>query len=219
MTAVGPQRRADERRDPVGEAARPAAGQQPEPVVQRLELARPGVREHRVDVAGQGGQAEHARTALPGGLAGRVVHAGGDLLDSGSGYDTMYGGAGDDTIDGRGGKDVLTGGAGADTFVFSNAAAAGNADTITDFSVSEGDKFNLTQTVFNAINHMGQWNASEFAQFGSVTTADQHIVYQQSTGKVFYDADGSGKASGLQLFYDLAGYGPDARAVLPCVRL
>lgn len=142
-----------------------------------------------------------------------------DNLSGNAGVNVIVGGAGDDTIDGRGGKDVLTGGAGADTFVFSNAAAAGNADTITDFSVSEGDKFNLTQTVFNAINHMGQWNASEFAQFGSVTTADQHIVYQQSTGKVFYDADGSGKASGLQLFYDLAGYGPDARAVLPCVRL
>ncbi len=58
--------------------------------------------------------------------------AGNDMLNGGAGNDTLIGGLGNDT---------LTGGAGADVF-FINKEINAN-DTITDFSVVDGDKINL----------------------------------------------------------------------------
>ncbi len=72
---------------------------------------------------------------------------GDDVLFGGEGNDTLDGGAGEDTLIGGEGDDTLTGGAGADTFVFGEDS--GN-DTITDFSLTDGDKIDLatlSQTV------------------------------------------------------------------------
>ena len=65
---------------------------------------------------------------------------GDDVLLGGEGADTLYGGADDDMLIGGEGDDTLTGGAGADTFVFGDDS--GN-DTITDFSLTDGDKIHL----------------------------------------------------------------------------
>ncbi len=70
------------------------------------------------------------------GRGGRDTINGGvgtDLLNGGSGRDTLNGGAGTDFLNGGGGRDTLTGGDDADWFVF------GRRDTITDFSIAEGD--------------------------------------------------------------------------------
>ena len=56
------------------------------------------------------------------------------------GIDTLTGGTGSDVLVGGDDVDYLTGGVGSDTFVFSQD---GIADFITDFNVSEGDKFGL----------------------------------------------------------------------------
>jgi Ca2+-binding RTX toxin-like protein len=125
-----------------------------------------------------------------------------DKLSGTAAVNTIVGGTGDDIIDGRAGKDVLTGGAGADTFVFSNTAAAGNADTITDFSAAEGDTFNLTQAFFSGAGPVGALSASAF-HIGTSAAAghsEQHIIYDDNTGKIFYDADGAGGAA-QQLFF------------------
>ena len=74
---------------------------------------------------------------------------GADTLEGGEGDDVLLGGEGDDTLDGGAdddmliggeGDDTLTGGADADTFVFGEDS--GN-DTITDFSLTDGDKIHL----------------------------------------------------------------------------
>jgi Ca2+-binding RTX toxin-like protein len=66
-----------------------------------------------------------------------------DALDGGDHVDFLYGGRGRDTLDGGAerdflnggrGRDILTGGEDADRFLF------GRNDTITDFSIEEGDK-------------------------------------------------------------------------------
>ena len=55
--------------------------------------------------------------------------------------DTITGGDGDDTLQGGTSDDTMTGGAGADTFVFDEESGA---DTITDFSATDGDKIDLS---------------------------------------------------------------------------
>jgi serralysin len=63
-----------------------------------------------------------------------------DTLFGGQGADTMYGGQGDDVLIGGAGDDVLIGNLGADRFV---AGAGSGADTIMDFSFSEGDRLDI----------------------------------------------------------------------------
>ncbi len=77
-----------------------------------------------------------------------------DVVQTGDGFDNQLIGdggdniirglAGDDTITGNQGDDTLSGGLGSDTFVYSNNN--GN-DTITDFSLFEGDKLDLSDLV------------------------------------------------------------------------
>ena len=72
--------------------------------------------------------------------------AGDDSIDGGDGDDTILGGDGNDTIIGGVGSDTLTGGAGADTFVFEvgDEGLGGQTDVITDFSMADGDKIDLS---------------------------------------------------------------------------
>jgi VCBS repeat-containing protein len=81
---------------------------------------------------------------------------GDDEISSGGGADTIFGGDGRDTIDGGDGNDVLigggerddlTGGAGADTFQYAlvSDSTVTVQDKINDFSLSEGDKIDLSQ--------------------------------------------------------------------------
>lgn len=79
---------------------------------------------------------------------------GDDQLFGGSYGDSLYGGDGADIIDGEAGKDIIYGGDGADIltggtkediFVFENTANVfSEIDTITDFSMSDGDKLDLS---------------------------------------------------------------------------
>lgn len=66
--------------------------------------------------------------------------AGNDVLWGGAGADQLLGGSGNDSLLGAAGNDTLTGGAGTDSFLF---AAGSGQDTITDFSVADGDKVRL----------------------------------------------------------------------------
>ncbi|WP_135383890.1 retention module-containing protein [Vibrio tasmaniensis] len=72
--------------------------------------------------------------------------SGNDRLEGGSGNDTLVGGDGNDTLIGGGGSDILTGGDGMDSFVWFNIED-GVEDTITDFSLSEGDQLDLREVL------------------------------------------------------------------------
>ena len=105
------------------------------------------------------------------------------------GADTMTGGAGDDVITGGSGADTLTGAGGADTFAFTTAPN-GTVDRVTDFA-SGTDKLAFARSAFSALAP-GELSAAAFVQAAAAFAADQRIIYNQATGLLSYDADGSG---------------------------
>jgi phospholipase/lecithinase/hemolysin len=132
--------------------------------------------------------------------------AGDDILNGGGGDDHLFGGAGIDSILGGGGDDVIYGGAGADQFRFSNLLNQG-IDRIKDFQ-SGLDKMIISALGFGGGLQAGAaLTADRFLETTSstATTAEQRLIYNSTTGGLFFDADGSGLGSSVQfatLFVD-----------------
>ncbi|UTT86005.1 VWA domain-containing protein [Vibrio pelagius] len=72
------------------------------------------------------------------------TRGGDDTVAGGLGNDILYGQGGDDTLIGGLGDDILTGGEGEDIFKWVDMDD-GSSDTITDFSVADGDKLDLSE--------------------------------------------------------------------------
>ncbi|MBN3961089.1 cadherin-like domain-containing protein [Nostoc sp. NMS8] len=127
--------------------------------------------------------------------------AGGDGNDSlfgNSGNDTLLGGAGDDLLTGGIGRDVLTGGTGRDSFNLATSRTGGY-DTIADFTVGEDTIF-ISSTEFA----LGQsqnttLNPSLFRLGTGATTTGDRFIYDQSTGNLFFDKDGTGSTAQVQI--------------------
>ena len=104
----------------------------------------------------------------------------------------LSGNDGNNVLNGGLGADTMTGGAGSDTFVFNTALGAGNVDRITDFDVVE-DRIRLDNDVFVGLAR-GNLSASAFAAnlTGRASDALDRIIYETDTGRLFFDADGSG---------------------------
>jgi len=120
--------------------------------------------------------------------------AGNDILIGGNGADILYGGLGNDT---------LTGGNGADQFVFNTALSAkSNIDTITDF-LHGTDKIDLENAIMTALGlTTGTLSANQFWSGAGVVKGhdtDDLIVYNTTTGALYYDADGSGLIAPIQI--------------------
>jgi VCBS repeat-containing protein len=113
----------------------------------------------------------------------------------------VIGNNGANIIDGKGGSDSLIGGGGADIFAFTTALGAGNADAIVDFAAGT-DKIGLDDAVFTAIG--ATLNANAFVIGAAAADADDRIIYNQATGQLFYDSDGSGGGVAI-LFATLQG--------------
>lgn len=129
--------------------------------------------------------------------------AGNDMLYGLGGSDTIYGGSGNDRLFGGAGNDVLFGGTGADAFVFNTKLdGSQNVDVTRDFSKIEKDKFHLDSDIFQRMGDSGQVASKYFAVGSYAKTADQHLLYDANSGKLFYDMDGSG-ASEAVLFAQL----------------
>lgn len=117
---------------------------------------------------------------------------GNDALTGGIGNDLLNGGIGNDILRGQAGNDTLTGGAGKDTFIFDTALnATTNADKITDFNVAD-DTIQLENAVFTKLTKTGTLASSAFyaGTSGKAHDADDRIVYETDTGKLFYDSNG-----------------------------
>jgi len=123
-----------------------------------------------------------------------VINAGNgnDILRGDAGNDALQGGAGDDTLAGGAGRDGMTGGAGLDSFVFDTAASKTNVDRVNDFAHSQ-DNLVFDSAVFGTLAP-GALDPAAFALGTQATTADQHLVYDQASGSLWYDADGAGGA-------------------------
>lgn len=108
----------------------------------------------------------------------------------------IIGGNGNDTLAGAGGNDTLTGGLGADRFVFNTALNAGNIDVIKDFDAAQ-DKIVLENAVFKAFKSPGSLSAAAFTIGSGAADGTDRIIYDDQSGKLLYDIDGSGKGSAI----------------------
>jgi Ca2+-binding RTX toxin-like protein len=116
-----------------------------------------------------------------------------DVLTGGNSNDQILGGAGNDLLIGGKGSDILTGGPGTDTFRFSGDT---KTDYITDF-LTGTDRMELDNALFKALLTEGPMAANQFGQGTAATTATQRMVYDQPSGNLWYDADGSGKGKAV----------------------
>ena len=107
----------------------------------------------------------------------------------------LNGGAGSDTLDGGVGTNTLTGGAGKDIF---KLTTADHIDTITDFTVVD-DTIKLENSVFTALTTTGTLATSKFRVGAQAIDADDFIVYNNMTGALLYDADGSNVGAAVQI--------------------
>lgn len=127
-----------------------------------------------------------------------------DYIDAAGGNDRVAGGAGDDTVAGGAGKDRLTGGDGNDIFSFANFGTA-NADVVTDFKTGE-DTLQFDDTVFTSlVDGIGAENLVVGTRAAAIAKdADDFLIFNTATRKLYYDADGSG-AGKAQLVATLVG--------------
>jgi Ca2+-binding RTX toxin-like protein len=102
---------------------------------------------------------------------------------------------------GGAGDDVLTGSKGKDRFEFSSDRSFKQKDfgedQITDFQSAQKDSIILSQTTFNKLESVVGKGFSVIAEFDGVNgdkkaeTSGAFIVYNQKTGDLFYNANGS----------------------------
>jgi serralysin len=109
----------------------------------------------------------------------------------------IAGNAGNNVIDGGAGNDTLEGGAGADAFFLNSALnPSANVDTILDYTVGV-DQIRLENAFFSGLAS-GTLAAGTFAQGTAAADADDRILYDSATGRLFFDADGAGGAGAIQ---------------------
>jgi Ca2+-binding RTX toxin-like protein len=117
----------------------------------------------------------------------------------GNGSVTVTASAGNDTLNGSYLPDVLTGGAGNDTFVFDELG--GGADAITDFADSGDDTLAFSLSIFGDIGPIGTLGEGLYASgagMTTATTAEVRFFLNETTGNLYYDADGNGTVESAQ---------------------
>ena len=102
----------------------------------------------------------------------------GNALDGGDGSDTLFG---------LGGKDV---------FMFGDALNKRNIDTIKDFKHNT-DKIQLDSEIFRGLKE-GKLSRSEFYLGSKAHDKNDHVLYDKNSGKLYFDADGSGHQAAVQ---------------------
>jgi Ca2+-binding RTX toxin-like protein len=124
-----------------------------------------------------------------------------NALAGAAGNDQLLGGGASDALAGGEGRDTLEGGAGADTFLFDTPpSGSGNVDTLADFARGS-DLLALDADVFTAFTAGSPVAASQIragAGFTTATTAEHRLVYDSTSGALYYDADGAGGAAAVR---------------------
>lgn len=123
------------------------------------------------------------------------------FANGGKGNDKITAGASNSVLDGGLGKDILTGGDGADDFRFDTALnTKTNVDTVVGFK-HKIDDIRLSPDILAAL---GDDLEKTELRFGTkAADKDDHLIYNQKTGELFYDQDGSGKKFAAIEFADL----------------
>lgn len=134
-------------------------------------------------------------------LAGDDRFEGGSANDTvfgNGGLDTLIGGNGWDSLNGGLGKDVLTGGGSSDAFIFDTALGPSNVDKITDFEAQDAiwlQKSHGGPFAALATNGLSETQFKVIGTGGGTVDGSDRILYSQSNGKIYYDADGSGSGA------------------------
>ena len=130
-------------------------------------------------------------TAAVNGIGNGLANA----MTGNSAANLLNGGAGNDTLDGGASTNSLTGGAGNDIFRFTTK---GHIDTITDFNVVN-DTIQLENAAFTALTTAGTLAVSQFKIGIQALDADDFVIYNNVTGALLYDANGSGAGAVIQI--------------------
>ena len=125
-----------------------------------------------------------------------------------AGNNRLVGSSGNDILKGGVGNDTLTGGKGKDLFVFNtHFNDKNNVDLITDFT-SGKDHLQLSKAVFAGLNttagmsHGAILKDVEFVSSPTAThgtTSNSHLIYNSTSGVLYYDADGSGGGAAVEV--------------------
>ncbi|SCY18892.1 calcium-binding protein [Microvirga guangxiensis] len=140
-----------------------------------------------------------------------VGSSGSNYLDGGYGKDTIQGGSGNDRVSGGMGNDVLYGGKGKDAFVFKSQLdpykngtnRTFNFDTIKDFNVRD-DSIWLSKLYFTKLSKVGsedkpgKLKAAFFTIGTKAKDKNDYLIYNDKSGILSYDADGSGSGKAIQ---------------------
>ncbi len=126
-----------------------------------------------------------------------------NTITGNSAANTLIGGAGNDTLNGSLGNDILTGETGIDYFDFTSVLnGTTNVDTITDFNRAD-DFIRLDNAVMAGLGATaGALTSAAFVSgAGRKTAADasDRIIYNTTTGDLYYDADGTGNSSAIKI--------------------
>jgi Ca2+-binding RTX toxin-like protein len=126
-----------------------------------------------------------------------------DLTGNASG-NIVRGNNGANVINGGGGNDELTGRGGQDAFLFDTALdAATNVDVIADFSVAD-DTIRLDDAVFSVFAN-GPLAAERFVVGTAAQDGNDNVIYDDATGALLFDVDGTGTAAAVQFAQLSAG--------------
>ena len=117
----------------------------------------------------------------------------------------LYGNNGVNVLNGGLGADAMVGFGGADIFQFTTALGGGNVDALADF-LSGTDKIALDDAIFDQLV-AGALPASVFTTGAAATNEDHRIIYDSTTGYLYYDADGTGVIAQVA-FAQLTGHPP-----------
>ena len=120
-------------------------------------------------------------------------------LNGSAGTDHLSGKGGHDVLDGGYDNDVLIGGNGPDFFVFDTLLGpAVNIDRVMDFQHGV-DTIELSHLVFDPL-HKGALSSANFLAGPHATYGhgNDYVVYDTSTGNLFYDTQGDGTGLILQ---------------------
>jgi Ca2+-binding RTX toxin-like protein len=124
-----------------------------------------------------------------------------DKAFGGSRNDRLTGNGGNDILGGGNGNDILDGGEGSDTFVFSTRPTATNIDTIKNFDTTDRIQLVKSTTAFAALGNAGEL-ADDAFEIGLVATKDTtRIIYDDQTGKLYYDSNGSAVGGQVQFAF------------------
>ncbi|MBE2263973.1 MAG: hypothetical protein IAE92_14590 [Burkholderiaceae bacterium] len=146
---------------------------------------------------------EGGNDSLTGGNGNDFLNGGAasDYLNGGAGDDELKGGNGNDTLIGGAGNDTLDGGDGSDLFVFDTTPGVTNVDLILNFNAAE-DTIQLQRYwSFSGLSGTGTLGAGAFWSGAGLSAAhdgNDRIVFDTSSGALYYDADGAGGTAAVQ---------------------